>query len=222
MTSLVPATVERERELAAPLEQAANLPEGSLSIVGLVLTDIDMPYERWEQIGVLIGTAHRWSQFALGDWLNFGEQIFGEKAAQATEATMKDRYDVARRATGLAHRTLVNYASVCSRIAVSRRHPALTLSQHEPVAALPADEQREWLERAVENGWDRDEIRNQIALAKTGVSEPPEPPPVPSGRYDRVLEAARHCYHQAELSDDGTAIVPAEPWARLVEAIGEE
>lgn len=215
----------RQRELFAPIEKAASLPEGSLSFVGLTLTDVDLPYDEWEEIGRKLGHVHRWSAFALGDWLNFGTAVYGEEAFNATEGTIGDRYDLATRVTGLAYRTLVNYASICGRIAVSRRRVELPFSTHEPVAALPPDEQAVWLQRAVDHSWTKHELRSAV---ENGYDPNPEPTPPPARvldppqtPHDRLAEVARRVFHQGQVRGS-TVEVPIEPWRQLAEALGEE
>lgn len=214
----------RERDLFAPIEAAALLPAGSLSMVGLDLRDPDMPFEDWQELGRRLGHAHRWSTWALGDWLVFGEEVYGETAYNATEGTTADRYDLAHRVTGLSHGTLANYASVCSRIARSRRRVELFFSTHEPVAALEPDEQTVWLQRAVDSAWTKDELRVAIRDAKN--------PPLESGdggdgeagrmvRSEQIEFAARLCWQQAQKTPDGV-VVPRSAWAQLGAALGEE
>jgi hypothetical protein len=212
----------REQDLFGPLEAVAKLPPGSISLVGLTLPD-EMKFDDWQELGRNLGHVHRWTSWALGDWLNHGEEHFGEDAFAATEGSIVDRYDVASRVTGLAHRTLVNIASVCGRIARVRRRVELWFGTHEPVAPLEPDEQTEWLQRAVDEGMKRDELRDAIRAQKGGTPLPAssvEDGDVP-GPYDQLKEAARHVFHQGQRRGD-EVIVPIEPWARLAAALGEE
>ena len=59
---------------------------GALSGVGLDLSmRPSMTYEQYASIGALLGRATTALRFAAGDWLVFGEEVFGEKAADASE-----------------------------------------------------------------------------------------------------------------------------------------
>lgn len=211
------------------LELAFKLPEGTLDVNGLALGAVQITYEEWEQVGHYIGRYNRWSRFALGDWLNWGEEAFAESDqwAQATEATPQERYDVGNRVTGLKVETLRNYASVCKRIPIGIRRIELGFSEHEPVAALDPDDQAAWLAKAVENGWDRSALRDAIREAKSPPAED-EPDgtvtilPPPLSRFERIEQAASLVFHQSQPTSEGGALVPPEAWAQLTAALGEE
>lgn len=211
------------------LELAFKLPDGSIDVNGLALGAAPLSYDEWEQIGHYIGRFNRWSRFALGDWLNYGEQAFAEddQWAQATEATPAERYDIGNRITGLKVETLRNYAWVCKHIPLGIRRPELGFTDHEPVAALDPDDQAAWLSRAVENGWSRSDLRDAIRAEKNPpAEEEPEgtvtvlPPSL--SRAEQIEQAAALVYHQAQPTSEGGALVPAEAWAQLRAALGEE
>lgn len=218
---------QRQIELFAPLEEAAHLPSGSLSIVGLELTNPEMPRTEWEDLGRKLGHLHRWTSWALGDWLNFGEALYGEDAYDSTEGVVSDRYDVAGRVTGLAASTLMNYASVCTRIARSRRRVELPFTVHDAVAALDPEEQTEWLQKAVDGAWNREDLRTAIREAK-GIT-PPEDGGSDGGsnlerltRSEQIEYAAEQVYQQAQPTGHGSHEVPPEAWALLSSALGHE
>lgn len=214
--ALVPVDEQHAIQYLIDLEKA-----GGIDAVSLTLTDLDMPYERWEDIGRFLGSLDRRTRWYIGDWLNFGEAIFGEEAAQAVEATVADRYDLAERVTGLDHQTLVNIRNVCANIAKTRRRSELGFWIHQEVSALEADEQEQWLARAVDEGLTKSQLR---ALVRgTEPTEPGEPGDPGNGlRPDEQLrEAAKRVYHQAQTADDGSAVIPPEPWASFCAALGE-
>lgn len=200
--------------------------EGKADETGLNLTDPDMPYETWEALGRFLGSIDRRSRWYIGDWLNFGEAVYGEKAAQGVESTTADRYSEAERVTGLDHGTLMNIRSVCGRVAKSRRRKELGFWIHAEVAKLSPEEQTEWLQRAIDEGWTRNQLREAIDAAK---GEQKLLPPDSGGGGgepgltigERIEHAARLVYAQAQETSDGY-IVPPEPWAQLREALGEE
>lgn len=209
-------------QLLLELEQ-----EGKADEVSLTITDVDLPYETWEALGRFLGSIDRRSRWYVGDWLNFGEAIYGQEAAQGVEDTQANRYDEAERVTGLDHGTLMNVASICGRIARSRRRKELGFWIHAEVAALEPDEQVEWLEIAVQEGLKRNELRDRIRDSKRPPA-PEEPEPEPQEgepvmtRAEIVEQAARRVYHQGQPTSEGGALVPAEPWAQLASALGEE
>lgn len=199
---------------------------GAADEVSLTLTDMDMPYERWESLGRFFGSLDRRIRWYIGDWLNFGEAIYGEQSAQAVEATVADRYDVAERITGLDHGTMMNIRSVCGRVARSRRRVELGFWIHAEVAALEADEQDAWLQRAVDEGLSKSDLRAAIRETK-GLAkgkEPAEPAEGGDGLTpaDRIEHAARLVYQTGQPTTEGDVLVSAEVWAQLGAALGEE
>lgn len=72
----------------------------------------------------------------IGDWLSYGNHVFGERYARAS------------RITGYDAQTLMNMAYVASRYEVSRRRGKLSWSHHAEIAAMNPDEQDYWLTRA--------------------------------------------------------------------------
>lgn len=90
-------------------------------------------FEAWQDYGRKLQLADKGIQWALGDWIIFGEGKFKERAAQAVEFT------------GLKISTLQNYATVAKAIEKSRRRDSdvVDYSVHVEVAhaQLPAEEQ---------------------------------------------------------------------------------
>lgn len=215
---------ERQTSIFGELERAAHFPTGSVHLVGFQLTNPDMIYEDWEGIGRSLGEMRRWTNWALGDWYNFGDAIYGQPAAQASDPTRADRMDVLHRVTGLAPGTLANYSSICARISISVRRVELDFSVHEPVAALDPDDQARWLQKAIDEGWGRDELRQAIKDEKNPPKEGDDGVVVekPLSIAERLEAAARLVYNQAQHTSDGSVLVPPEAWHQLAEALGEE
>ena len=112
-----------------------------------------LSYERWQEIGETLQNMAGALPFWVGDWLNYGERTYGETYAQAVEAT------------GMKTQTLLNYASVASRVQLPARVDSLSWSHHREVAALEPPEQVALLERAVAENLSTRELR---LLVKTG------------------------------------------------------
>jgi hypothetical protein len=74
----------------------------------------DLPYDRYEDIGAMLGNLHDMSRWLLGDWLNYGEDTYDG-----------DRYAQAAHLTGLAEQTCMNYKSVAKRVPPQRRRRAV-------------------------------------------------------------------------------------------------
>lgn len=87
--------------------------------------------------------------FWLGDMVVHGENMFGESASQ-----------------GFERETIRKFAWVASKVHYADRRKELNFSHHENVAALPAREQKRWLDLAVAQEWTAAELRRQIKAEK--------------------------------------------------------
>lgn len=139
-------------QLLAELERT-----GAITDTSLVLPP-DLTYDQYDALACMFGQIHRQTAFLLGDLLNYGEKVYGHTYAQASAST------------GLAEQTLMNYASVCSRIPRSRRRKQLAFSVHAEVASLPPREQEVWLTKAVDEGWTRSILREELAPVRAAVA----------------------------------------------------
>jgi hypothetical protein len=196
-------------EILQTLEKA-----GAVDAVSLNLTDPDMPYERWEDLGRFLGGLGRRVNWYLGDWLNFGEMLYGQEASQAIDATTQQRYDEAERVTGLDHGTLMNIRSICGRIARERRRPELGFWIHAAVAPLDPEEQIEWLQRAIDESWTRAQLQDAIKDAKNPAPAEDDNDGGGGGGgggltiSERVEQAARLVWHQCQPTTDGSVPRP--------------
>jgi hypothetical protein len=89
-------------------------------------------YEEWEAVGGQLGIFRDLSAWYMGDWVNAGEALFGERVAQGAEAT------------GRSPISLLEFARVARRFPHERRRVALSWSHHQCVAALDHAEQDAW------------------------------------------------------------------------------
>ena len=113
-----------------------------------------LPFARWESLGRRIGSITNASSWWLGDWASYGEGSYGERYKQAIAVT------------GLDYQTLRNYVWVARRFDVSRRRDTLSFGHHAELAALPEDQQDEWLDRAESARWSRSQLRAQLRSEK--------------------------------------------------------
>lgn len=112
---------------------------GSLSIAGFSLSKCGIvpngnpSFEDWQTLGQWLrfaeGAVHWW----IGDWLNYGEQKWGEMYAQAIDAT------------GFDYETLKADKWVSAKIELVRRRTNLSWSHHQEVAAMEPKDQDELL-----------------------------------------------------------------------------
>src|SRR5262245_23838624 len=79
--------VTGEVELEDPAETAGLM--ATMTSVGWSLAD-DVPLGRWRAAGRMIGGLGRRIPWAIGDWLNFGERVYGETYAQFADETGYD------------------------------------------------------------------------------------------------------------------------------------
>ena len=128
--------------------------------------------ETWGKIGEMLGKFDRWTPWAIGDWLIFGD-YYGEDASQYVEAT------------GVHPKTAANYAYVCSKVPHSRRREELDFSHHEAVANLGPDDQTEFLDRAIGNSLTVSDLREMARAKRRG--EPTEPIVVSADKLIRRL-----------------------------------
>jgi hypothetical protein len=107
-----------------------------------------------------MGLAGRHVGWWIGDWLRYGNAVYGE------------RYSRASKVTGYDTQTLMNMVYVASQVDVSRRREALSWSHHAEVAALAEDDQQRWLSRAEAERLSvrdlREEIRRERRQAHSG------------------------------------------------------
>lgn len=180
---------------------------GAITPTSLDLSDPEMPFESYEMMGAYLGRMNRSCSWWIGDWLVFGEGVYGERFAQAVHAT------------GLAEQTLLNRAYVCRNVARSVRLPNVPFSVHAEVAPLPPREQRKWLGRAAKGNWTKAELRAQMKARRTD-TPPPDAEPVEAALLEEI---ARAILRDAQPHEDSQHyLVPNEDMARLRAALGEE
>lgn len=226
MTELVLRDEETQGgvQLLLDLEKA-----GALDAVSLTLTDPEMTYDAWESLGRFFGKMERSTLWWVGDWLIFGEALYGHEASQGIEATTAERYSEAERVTGLAHGTLMNVRTICASIAKPRRRSELGFWIHEAVAKLDADDQTKWLQEAIEAGMTKQQLREAIRESLRGPDaedegdEPaPADEPVVATIAEQIETAARKVIEDAYINSDGDYVVPSEAMNQLFAVLGED
>jgi len=100
--------------------------------------------------------------FWIGDFVNFGEDTFGEMYSQ-----------VLRHFGEYEYQTVANYSSVMRRVparvgARPHRKEELSFAHHDSVAKLPHTEQSYWLERALAEGLTSRQLRDLINPPEQG------------------------------------------------------
>jgi hypothetical protein len=173
---------------------------------------------RWAAIGGWLGGLNTAVKWWIGDWLAFGEGAWGERYAQAAEAT------------GLDLGTLQNYAYVCRQVLPRRRRPELSFTSHLKVAKLEPPEQKAWLAHAIKHDLRSKELES--AIRETGGQPPssgdgvPEPeletrPRVANIDPDTVMAAARKVWRDAISDGNGSYLIPAGTFRLLASSLGK-
>lgn len=113
-----------------------------------------MSYSDWERAGRRLASISNSFMWCLGDWVAYGLDKY------------TDRYYQAIQAVGLDYKTLRNYTWVARRFKWSRRRADLSFQHHAEVAALPPEEQDQWLDRATSHQWSRNQLREHLRAAR--------------------------------------------------------
>lgn len=116
--------------------------------------------DQWQRLGEFIRLTNQACQWWWGDWLNMGEENFGEHASQALEATRWDE------------ETLRVYAWVCRNVPPETRVPGVPFSHYRCLAKLPEAEQRDWAEKVVD---DQMSVRQLKLAMKNGAGSENQP-----------------------------------------------
>lgn len=135
-----------QRDALAPLSASFTLTPTGLSIDGQPTA------EEWLAVGaqlVELGNASAW---AIGDWLAYGE------GREDLGAMYRHAVDLTKRSYG----SLAQCARVSKAFAVEARFNDLSWSHHQAVAGVAPDERRVLLERAADEAWTRDDLRDRL------------------------------------------------------------
>lgn len=155
---------------------------GTLAFSGMGFSPVgyhpgkSVTWEEWVRAGDLINAVDRFKNFAIGDWINAGEGMWGETYAAALDVFKWGELG-----------RLQKLAWVARSVPLENRRTDITWSHHAAVAHLTYPEQRDWLEFAAINELTVSELKARIkemlqaaAVAMAGqanaVSEEPEYP----------------------------------------------
>jgi len=127
-----------------------------LSETGLTVTG-PLSFEEWHDFGQSLQRVEAAIQWWIGDWLNYGENTFGEDYAQAVDEF------------GYADESRRVFGWVAGRIDADTRVTALSFQHHKIVAAREPDEQVYWLSLAVKHEWSTRDLREAM---REGVTLP--------------------------------------------------
>lgn len=129
-----------KRSIAKQVKNFLDLPGCKFTETTLII-DRGLSFDHWERIGLVLRRAESGIQWWIGDWMVYGEHEYKEKYAQATDANDK---------TGINIDTLRNYQWVSEHVPPVMRITEIPWSFHQLVAALPPEDQQQWLNKAAE------------------------------------------------------------------------
>ena len=122
----------------------------------------DPTFEEWEAAFAWCRQVEGAASFWVGDLIEWGEHKYGEKYAQAMDAT------------GGSYQALQDVAYVARNVPASRRRENLGFAVHREVAPLPPAEQDVWLDKCEADGLTREQLRMQIKASKATAEHPVE------------------------------------------------
>jgi hypothetical protein len=142
----------------------------------------------WLATGRRLGAIGRCSQWWIGDWVRYGTARWGERYAEAARVT---GYDVA---------SLRNMAWVAAQFDVSLRSDKLTWSHHVLLAPLEPEEQKRWLDRALQERLSVADLRLELKASRGGR----EKAALPAGAAEPAAAASvcPHCGHELRTATD--------------------
>jgi hypothetical protein len=187
-TLATPAPISAGDRAAAKLEprDTGRRPDSGISKVAWQPPS-DLGQEEWLSTGRRLGAIGRCSQWWIGDWIRYGTSRWGEKYVEAARVT---GYDVA---------SLRNMAWVAAQFDSSLRSDKLSWSHHVLLAPLTADEQRVWIERAIEERFSVADLR--LELRSRGYGSRGEKAVPGDGSQGRGADVCPHCGHKLSESD---------------------
>lgn len=161
----------------------------SISPVGMQVTH-ELSFHEWCELAPSIGQTARSIGFIIGDWLVYGQSLFGTEGFPEKRVD-SSTYQLAIDATGLDVSTLQNYAYVSRSIPYSLRTERLSWEHHRIVAKLPEAEQQQWIDTclAEENAGRRmstRRLRKSLNLGRVATDADLEPDPADKGIENHV------------------------------------
>ena len=168
-----------------------QLPSSKVTIsrIGMRIT-AELTFDEWRALAGSLGDAARAVGFVVGDWLVYGQGLFGTDGfpdKRVDEAS----YQFALAATGLDRSTLQNYAYVSRSIPYSLRNERLSWEHHRVLAKLPEDKQSHWIDACIaeEDAGRRistRRLRKSLSLGRIATAADLEPDPADKGIINHI------------------------------------
>jgi hypothetical protein len=129
----------------------------TLTAKGLI-TETGVSFDEWQQLGKILQRFEASIQWLIGDWMAYGERVWGQTYEQVAEET------------GYNVKSLYQYAWVSRNVDFSIRIENLSFGHHVLVAGLEPEQQRQWLEYALSGDLSISQLRQAMTVS----------PPTPS------------------------------------------
>ena len=151
------------------MNELVKLHKCKLTETSLVIQN-DISFDEWMGIGNFLKQVNKCVLWWLGDWLNFGENKYGEKYSQALEET------------DYSYSGLSNAAWVANKIETSRRRENLSWSHHAEVAGLSEEKQDIFLGKALDKTLSVMDLRKEIKRPNDSIPIKD----IPKGQYNLI------------------------------------
>jgi N6-adenosine-specific RNA methylase IME4 len=112
----------------------------------------NMSFEEWCAAGEQLGQMDRAVQWWIGDWWNFGEHRYGERAAIVRSLGW----------TGPSFQTCMDCGWVANKFKTSSRNEVLTFKHYRAVASLDLSQAKTLLRAAEVNRWSAQRLRTMV------------------------------------------------------------
>ncbi len=166
----------------------------------------ELSFDEWLELASSIGNASRSIGFIVGDWLVYGQNLFGPEGAPERRVSAQ-AYQKAITATGLDLSTLQNYAYVSRNVPFSTRNERLSWEHHRVMAKLPPPEQKEWIDTCVaeEDAGRRmstRRLRKSLTLGRVANDKDLEPDDTDKGVENHIPFVNRLCVWWKRLREN--------------------
>jgi hypothetical protein len=171
-------------------------PKVSVSRLGMRF-DGNLSVEEWQDLAVSIGELATSIAFIVGDWLVYGQSLFGTDGFPDKKVDHPS-YQLALKATGLDLSTLQNYAYVSRSVPYSLRSERLSWEHHRLLAKLPDADMQDWIRKceAEEDAGRRmstRRLRKSLALGRVATAADLQPDDSDNGQENHIPLVNRFC-----------------------------
>jgi hypothetical protein len=131
------------------MNQVLQLPtaKANISPIGLRFTG-ELTLDEWKSLAPSLGQAARSVSFVIGDWLVYGDSLFGTDGPPNKRVASR-LYEFASQHTGIDITTLQSFAYVSRNVPYPMRTEQLSWEHHRLIAKLPEPEQANWIETCI-------------------------------------------------------------------------